>query len=127
VLSTIHSAKGLEWDVVHLIHAADGMIPSDMAARDDEELEEEPRLLYVALTRPRKALHVSWPQRYYRRPKGLEDPHAFAQVSRFFPDDVRASCFEESGPGVQRGIEGPMTVATGAADVDALLSELFGG
>jgi DNA helicase-2/ATP-dependent DNA helicase PcrA len=45
VLSTIHSAKGLEWDVVHVIHAADGMIPSDMATGDDDEIEEERRLL----------------------------------------------------------------------------------
>ena len=61
VLSTIHSAKGLEWDVVHVIHAADGMIPSDMATGDDDEIEEERRLLYVALTRARDALHVYRP------------------------------------------------------------------
>ncbi len=73
VLSTIHSAKGLEWDVVHVIHAADGMIPSDMSTGDDDEIEEERRLLYVALTRARDALHVTYPQRYYRRPRGLED------------------------------------------------------
>ena len=48
ILSTIHSAKGLEFDVVHVIHAADGMIPSDMSTGDDEEIEEERRLLYVA-------------------------------------------------------------------------------
>ena len=70
VLSTIHSAKGLEWDVVHVIHAADGMIPSDMATGDDDEIEEERRLLYVALTRARDALHVYLPMRYYRRPRG---------------------------------------------------------
>ena len=58
VLSTIHSAKGLEWDVVHVIHAADGMIPSDMATGDDDEIEEERRLLYVALTRPTTTLVV---------------------------------------------------------------------
>src|SRR5439155_557086 len=53
ILSTIHSAKGLEWDVVHVIHASDGNIPSDLATGDDEELEEERRLLYVALTSTR--------------------------------------------------------------------------
>ena len=51
ILSTIHSAKGCEWDVVHIIHAADGMIPSDMAVGDDDGGEEERRLLYVAMTR----------------------------------------------------------------------------
>ena len=124
VLSTIHSAKGLEWDVVHVIHAADGMIPSDMATGDDDEIEEERRLLYVAMTRARDALHVTWPQRYYRRPKGLEDPHAFAQVSRFLTDDVRAT-FDERGPAVV-GIDTAFAPVSGAADVDALLSDLFG-
>src|SRR5262249_34693414 len=52
VLSTIHSAKGCEWDVVYLIHAADGVLPSDMA-EGEAELEEERRLLYVAMTRAR--------------------------------------------------------------------------
>jgi DNA helicase-2/ATP-dependent DNA helicase PcrA len=51
VLSTIHSAKGLEWDVVHVLHASDGCIPSDMATGDPEQIDEERRLFYVALTR----------------------------------------------------------------------------
>ena len=70
VLSTIHSAKGGEWDVVHVIHAADGMIPSDMATGNAEEIEEERRLFYVALTRARDALYVYFPLRFYRRPRG---------------------------------------------------------
>jgi DNA helicase II / ATP-dependent DNA helicase PcrA len=125
VLSTIHSAKGLEWDVVHVIHAADGMIPSDMATGDDDEIEEERRLLYVAMTRARDALHVTWPQRYYRRPKGLEDPHAFSQVSRFLTPEIRAT-FDESGPSVVDLEDGDRKVARGVADVDTLLSDLFG-
>src|SRR5207245_6707198 len=67
VLSTIHSAKGCEWDVVHIIHAADGMIPSDMATGSSEETEEERRLLYVAMTRAKDVLVVYFPLRYYRR------------------------------------------------------------
>jgi DNA helicase-2/ATP-dependent DNA helicase PcrA len=127
VLSTIHSAKGLEWDVVHVIHAADGMIPSDMATRDNDEIEEERRLLYVALTRPRDALHLTWPQRYYRRPKGLGDPHAFAHVSRFLPDEIRARCFAESGPSVERQSDSPVISGVAVAGIDDLLTELFGG
>ena len=90
ILSTIHSAKGGEWDVVHVIHAADGMIPSDMATGDDEQVEEERRLLYVALTRARDALYVYFPLRYYRRPRGLDDKHGYAQLTRFLPEPVRS-------------------------------------
>ena len=61
VLSTIHSAKGLEWDAVYVIHAADGNIPSDMATKNPEEIEEERRLFYVALTRAKNWLYVCYP------------------------------------------------------------------
>jgi DNA helicase II / ATP-dependent DNA helicase PcrA len=123
VLSTIHSAKGLEWDVVHVIHAADGMIPSDMATGDDDEIEEERRLLYVALTRARDALHVSYPQRYYRRPRGLEDPHSYSQRSRFLPDQVLEH-FEAVGPMIVPVADVPEPL-TAAADVDAFLAGLW--
>jgi DNA helicase-2/ATP-dependent DNA helicase PcrA len=61
ILSTIHSAKGCEWDVVYVIHAADGNIPSDMSCGSDEQIEEERRLFYVALTRARDFLEVCMP------------------------------------------------------------------
>ena len=89
ILSTIHSAKGGEWDVVHVIHAADGMIPSDMATGDEERIEEERRLLYVALTRARDALYVYFPLRYHRRNHGYEDRYHHAQITRFLPEEVR--------------------------------------
>ena len=121
VLSTIHSAKGLEFDVVHVIHAADGMIPSDMATGDDDEIEEERRLLYVALTRARDALHVYRPMRYYRKPKG--DPHSYSQLSRFLePAEVRVT-FEEIGPRVDASHE--VVDLTGSVDVDAYLAGLW--
>jgi DNA helicase-2/ATP-dependent DNA helicase PcrA len=123
ILSTIHSAKGLEWDVVHVIHAADGMIPSDLSTGDDDEIEEERRLLYVALTRARDVLHVTYPQRYYRRPKGLEDPHAYPQRSRFLPDDVLEH-FEVVGPQIV-AVPGDDVAVTAAADVDAFLAGLW--
>ncbi|MGB7805744.1 MAG: ATP-dependent helicase [Actinomycetota bacterium] len=124
VLSTIHSAKGLEWDVVHLIHAADGMIPSDMATGDDDEIEEERRLLYVALTRARDALHVTFPMRYYRRPKGLEDPHSYAQLSRFLEPVSVASCFEPIAPEIEPAPDAVVDL-TGTADVDGFLAGLW--
>lgn len=83
VLSTIHSAKGGEWRVVHVISVSDGNIPSDMALSSAEELEEERRLLYVALTRARDTLVVSYPLRCYVRRAPLDDAHVYAQPSRF--------------------------------------------
>lgn len=88
VLSTIHSAKGLEWDTVYLIHAADGCLPSDMATGNDQQVEEELRLTYVAMTRARDFLYVLWPQRYYHRSAGISDRHSYAQRSRFITDEV---------------------------------------
>lgn len=81
VLSTIHSAKGLEWDVVYVIHAADGDIPSDMATNSPEEIEEERRLFYVALTRAKCWLYVCYPLRYYTTSVGRRS--TLAQRSRF--------------------------------------------
>ncbi len=83
VISTVHSAKGLEWDVVHLIHAADGNFPSDMALSTIDGLEEERRLFYVALTRPKRHLHVYVPLRYHHNPSARNDRHSWAQPSRF--------------------------------------------
>ena len=113
VLSTIHSAKGCEWDAVYLIHAADGCLPSDMAAGSDEELEEERRLAYVAMTRARNFLYVSWPLRYYHRWSSFTDRHVYAQLSRFFTDEVRATCKMES----VGGGEYPGTDEDGHADI----------
>ncbi|HEU4866047.1 MAG TPA: ATP-dependent helicase [Actinomycetota bacterium] len=124
VLSTIHSAKGGEWDVVHVIHAADGMIPSDMATGDADELEEERRLFYVALTRARDELHVYFPLRYHRSNRGLEDRHWYAQLTRFLPEEVR-SRFAPASTYADAGAEdGPAAAAGpgGAEGVDALLA-----
>lgn len=87
VLSTIHSAKGLEWDAVYVIHASDGNIPSDMATGSPEEIEEERRLFYVALTRARRWLYVCVPQRYYTTGRYRGDRHSYSQPTRFLPDD----------------------------------------
>ncbi|UCE59094.1 MAG: ATP-dependent helicase [Phycisphaerales bacterium] len=93
-LSTIHSAKGCEWTVVHVLHAADGMIPSDMALNDDAGEEEERRLFYVAMTRAKDHLYVHFPLRYYHRRYSLGDRHSYAQLTRFIPDTAR-TFFEE--------------------------------
>jgi DNA helicase-2/ATP-dependent DNA helicase PcrA len=89
VLSTVHSAKGLEWDAVHLLSAYDGNFPADMSAGSAESIAEERRLFYVAITRARKRLHIYVPQRYYHRPNGRSDAHGYGKASRFLTDDVR--------------------------------------
>jgi DNA helicase-2/ATP-dependent DNA helicase PcrA len=88
ILSTMHSAKGLEFDCVYVIHAADGNIPSDMATGTPEEIEEERRLFYVACTRAKNHLYVSHPLRYYTQPRGRSDTHGYAQRTRFVCENV---------------------------------------
>ncbi len=87
-LSTIHSAKGLEWDAVFLLHAADGNIPSDLATSNDAEIEEERRLFYVALTRAKTSLAVCHPQRYYFMHRSRNDHHSYSQRTRFLPEAI---------------------------------------
>jgi DNA helicase II / ATP-dependent DNA helicase PcrA len=93
-ISTIHSAKGLEWGAVHVLNATDGMVPSDMSLGSPEGLEEERRVFYVALTRARRALHVYFPLRYHHRARGRDDSHGWAQPSRFLSPQVRSK-FDE--------------------------------
>lgn len=61
VLSTVHQAKGLEWDTVFLIHLADGAFPNRRALEEEGGIEEERRLFYVAVTRARRRLFLSYP------------------------------------------------------------------
>jgi DNA helicase-2/ATP-dependent DNA helicase PcrA len=95
VLSTVHSAKGLEWDAVHLIAAYDGNFPADMNCGSDDGVAEERRLLYVALTRAKRRLHVYVPMRYYHRPAGSDDAHGYGVPSRFLTAAVQ-SLFERA-------------------------------
>ncbi len=88
ILSTMHSAKGCEWKAVYVIHASDGMIPSDMAITDEEGVEEERRLFYVAITRAMDRLYIFFPLRYYMKRYRLGDSHLYAQLTRFLPDRV---------------------------------------
>jgi ATP-dependent DNA helicase UvrD/PcrA len=127
ILSTIHSAKGGEWDVVHLIHAADGMIPSDMSTGSQAEIEEERRLFYVALTRARDNLYVYFPLRFYHRPHG-NDTYHFAQLTRFLPESVQ-SLFERRpvGIAVESGAGVASVEAGRVANVDTMLSRLWDG
>lgn len=95
ILSTIHSAKGQEWHSVHVLNVVDGCIPSDMATGTTEELEEERRLLYVAMTRARECLHLLVPQRFYvTQQSGGGDRHMYAGRTRFI-GEAMAGLFEQ--------------------------------
>jgi len=87
ILSTVHSAKGKEWDVVFVIHASDGVFPMARAAVDDAQIEEERRLLYVAMTRARNELMVTYPLHSYATRTGAD--FAYTQLSRFLDQGVR--------------------------------------
>jgi DNA helicase-2/ATP-dependent DNA helicase PcrA len=87
ILSTIHSAKGQEWKSVFVLNAVDGCLPSDLAAGASDEIEEERRLLYVAMTRAKDQLDVIVPQRFYTHGQARGgDRHVYAQRTRFIPD-----------------------------------------
>ncbi len=111
-LSTIHSAKGQEWRAVYLLNAVDGCIPSDMAAGTPQEIEEERRLLYVALTRARDHLHVLVPQRFYVHQQAAGgDRHVYASRTRFIPREMERLFELAAWPTAPQAAQG----ATGAA------------
>ncbi len=133
VLSTVHSAKGGEWDVVHLVHASDGMFPSDLATGDAAGVAEERRLFYVAVTRARDVLEVNVPLRYHhhrgRRRRGpAGDLHSCAPRSRFLSDAVVALADDAATPG-PAGVAGAGSSVAGpggVAAVDDALARLWG-
>ncbi len=124
VLSTIHSAKGQEWDSVHLLNVVDGCIPSDMATGTAEEIDEERRLLYVAMTRAERELHLIHPLRsYVTHQRRLGGRHVYAPLSRFLPVETRDH-FARLAPGGEEA-EGDVAVGGVVADVGAKLREMW--
>ncbi len=89
ILSTIHSAKGQEWDSVFVLNAVDGCIPSDMSTATTDEIEEERRLFYVAMTRAKNRLSICVPQRFYTHGQfSYGDRHVYAARTRFIPQTI---------------------------------------
>ena len=105
ILSTIHSAKGQEWQAVYVLNVVDGCIPSDLATGATEQIEEERRLLYVAMTRARQHLQLLVPQRFYVHAQGTGDRHVYGSLTRFVPPQV-AELFDRRQPAA-----GPADVA----------------
>jgi DNA helicase-2/ATP-dependent DNA helicase PcrA len=118
VLSTVHSAKGLEFDAVHVIHAADGNFPSDMALGSPEGLEEERRLFYVAITRARRNLAVYVPLRYHHH--RVRDDHSWAQPSRFLSESVLSTLVEMACANTDnQGTSAPSAISIDGSEVIA--------
>ena len=87
ILSTIHSAKGQEWKSVYVLNVVDGCMPSDLGTGTSAEIEEERRLLYVAMTRAKDDLHLMVPQRFFTHGQSAQgDRHVYASRTRFIPD-----------------------------------------
>ena len=86
ILSTIHSAKGQEWKSVFILNVVDGCIPSDLGTGTTDEIEEERRVLYVAMTRAKDNLHLIVPQRFFTSGQSsVGDRHVYASLTRFIP------------------------------------------
>jgi DNA helicase-2/ATP-dependent DNA helicase PcrA len=124
ILSTVHSAKGREWDAVFLIWAADGCFPLARALRSEDEVEEERRLMYVAMTRARHHLYTVYPLNSYSARYGAD--YSVGQLSRFIDRDVRARM--ELVAATPLDAEPAAEEPSGAPlDVRALLRGRFGG
>jgi DNA helicase-2/ATP-dependent DNA helicase PcrA len=125
ILSTIHSAKGQEWDIVYVLNVSDGNFPSEFSTGKPEMIEEERRLLYVAMTRARNELHLCAPLRYQitQQPKD-GDKHVYGAKSRFMSDKV-LECFEQVTLRNMRGVESLREGEAATVDVVAQLKEMW--
>ena len=126
ILSTIHSAKGQEWTSVFLLNTVDGCMPSDLATGSTPEIEEERRLLYVAMTRAKDQLHLMVPQRFYTHgQRSLGDRHVYAQRTRFIPNGI--TCHFQSRYWPLKAADNSVSRPTGApVDVRAKLRQMWG-
>ena len=126
ILSTIHSAKGQEWKSVHLLNAVDGCLPSDLATGKSAKIEEERRLLYVAMTRARDHLHVIVPQRFFvhgQRSNG--DRHLYASRTRFIPSAL-LDHFECCGWSPAAAAHTPRRLARAPVDISKRVRNSWG-
>jgi DNA helicase II / ATP-dependent DNA helicase PcrA len=119
ILSTIHSAKGQEWTSVFVLNTVDGCIPSDLGVGTTQEIEEERRLLYVAMTRAKDQLHLMVPQKFYvHGQRSMGDRHVYAQRTRFIPNGITKHFQSrywpqgKAGNGAARAARTPVDVKT---------------
>jgi DNA helicase-2/ATP-dependent DNA helicase PcrA len=126
ILSTVHSAKGQEWEAVHVLNVTDGSFPSEFAAGRPELLEEERRLLYVAMTRAKQELHLIAPVRFYVTQQSRSgDKYVHGTRSRFLTEPVLASLERAAWPAQFEGGATAVAEPGPRIDVAAQLRKLW--
>ncbi len=127
ILSTIHSAKGQEWKSVFVLNVVDGCIPSDLSTGTSAEIEEERRLLYVALTRAKDDLHLIVPQRFFTHGQSAHgDRHIYASRTRFIPDGLLGLFESTAWPVIASGLANMRPASQGArVDVGARMRSMW--
>jgi DNA helicase II / ATP-dependent DNA helicase PcrA len=126
ILSTIHSAKGQEWKSVFVLNVVDGCMPSDLGTGTAAEIEEERRLLYVAMTRAKDNLHLVVPQRFFTHGQSaLGDRHVYAARSRFIPHALLAHFEHVSWPAPAEKAARPPLGQTPRMDVGARMRGMW--
>jgi DNA helicase-2/ATP-dependent DNA helicase PcrA len=125
ILSTIHSAKGQEWRSVYVLKTVDGCIPSDLGVGSHEEIEEERRLLYVAMTRAKDQLELLVPQRFYvHQQTGSGDRHVYGSRTRFIPSTILDAFETRSWTPARLNIS-PQNVAPVGIDLASKIREMW--
>jgi DNA helicase-2/ATP-dependent DNA helicase PcrA len=125
ILSTIHSAKGQEWRSVFVLNCVDGCIPSDLATGAEREIEEERRLLYVAMTRAKDHLHLVVPQRFFaHQQRASGDRHMYAACTRFIPMAIRGFFDSRAWPLARAGAAATAAART-PVDLGARLRKMW--
>jgi len=127
-LTTIHSAKGMEWDTVYLLNVVDGSFPSEFATGRAELIEEERRLLYVALTRAQNDLLLMAPLKFHLTNQSRQgDAHVYGGRSRFLTDRVlrQLEAISFQGSGGMGDAQLQSTAEGSTLDVSARLKEMW--
>jgi DNA helicase-2/ATP-dependent DNA helicase PcrA len=126
ILSTIHSAKGQEWKSVFVLNVVDGCLPSDLGTGTSAELEEERRLLYVAMTRAKDDLHLIVPQRFFTHGQSAQgDRHVYASRTRFIPEGLLGLFDRTSWPPVAEGAPARATSQAARINVGARMRGMW--
>jgi len=126
ILSTIHSAEGQEWKSVFVLNCVDGCMPSDLAVGSTPEIEEERRLLYVAMTRAKDHLHMIVPQRFFAyQQRGNGDRHMYAVRTRFIPNTITEHFEQCAWPPTTRERGSTTKAAVKPVDIGARLKSMW--